>query len=489
MPYIPGRAADDDDNDPVEVRQYELICNGNPYPLGLAQSPVYTRVETGSGNIYWRYFENGMIASSPNTCAHVLFGAIYDFYDGLRQFDGPLGFPTTDVTALPDGASYATFEHGVLYLASDGTVSQLEPLLPSYVQSLTANLVPPSFSMLDLGGLPMPGPLHQGLDPTIGGITGFAQIKLQAIANNAVAVDPRVSQHVSGIATVVSFDSLGGGGCAGASFNSAGKSLLPAHTFRVHFDFNLSGCAGLLGNATADLRITVRLFLNGAVSVQLQSYVIDGVSTPGGFGDDELRSGLTEALNKQYGNDLLNAAVPPGVNILGAIVAQRGNADVTAGTAQIGDVQLYIEPVCSVSRLVDRINGKSATTSLTTLRGVRDGIIRSNLRGSEFVGALNLFGALLIDRFARETDRRALFSGAAGILSRDTSHDDGTALHRELEGLITFITEASERTRTVPGYLDRLLSRTVVHLRDAIEKKHDLLTTLRHVRPFLEDDR
>lgn len=60
------------------------------------------------GYWYWQYFPNGIIVSSPDTCACALLGSIYEYWDQLGQFDGPLGAPMTDQSGCLEPSSSPT---------------------------------------------------------------------------------------------------------------------------------------------------------------------------------------------------------------------------------------------------------------------------------------------------------------------------------------------------------------------------------------------
>jgi hypothetical protein len=149
-----------------------------------------------------------MIASSENTCAQVLYGPIYDHYDGVGQFDGHLGFPTTDITALPDGTSYAAFDNGVLWLDDTSTVQEVQPLPPGLVASFSG-----------------------GLNPTASGIAQFAQGKISGLIATALA-QQGAQGEVTADATVT-FDSS-----ARAPVPAPGSAApAPACRGRTHSEF------------------------------------------------------------------------------------------------------------------------------------------------------------------------------------------------------------------------------------------------------------
>jgi hypothetical protein len=95
-----------------------------------------------------------MILCDATTCAQVLFGPILDYYASINQFESALGFPSTDVSQMPDGTSFVAFENGVIWLDEQGTVHNLDPLAPIFVKAFS------------------------GIDPTPNGIAAFAQNKI-----------------------------------------------------------------------------------------------------------------------------------------------------------------------------------------------------------------------------------------------------------------------------------------------------------------------
>lgn len=122
--------------------------------------------------------------------------------------------------------------------------------------------------------------------------------------------NPQLGKNISSISATVQFESTGDRGCAGASFDTLGHSLLRSHIFKVHFDFTLSGCAGVFGGASADLHMTIRLSVSPAkVSAFLESFNIDAVGSPGGFADNDISTTLSNVLYSQYGVDQINQAL------------------------------------------------------------------------------------------------------------------------------------------------------------------------------------
>jgi hypothetical protein len=180
MAHIGGQRADDNDNDPVEVRHYQILGSGLDDALGrFPTSHILYRDRLGRGAIFWQYFPNGIIISTPDTCACVLYGPIFDYWDQTGEFDGPLGAPSTDVLRIPGpptppaspppppNGSYAVFQHGVLYLGPsiNDTVTELTPLAQGLVASAS------------------------GITPTGDVIAVAAQSIVQGFADNALATN------------------------------------------------------------------------------------------------------------------------------------------------------------------------------------------------------------------------------------------------------------------------------------------------------------
>ena len=458
MAHITGTVADENDNDPVEVRGYQILGSALDSALGYPpSSPIYHRGGTVDDNKFWRYYPNGMIASSENTCAEVLYGPIFDAYDAAGEFDGPLGFPTTDITALPDGTSYAAFDGGVLWIDHDGVVQQLTPLPPGLVSSFSG-----------------------GIDPSAAGIAAVAQQKIEEFAANALASNKQLADNVDSITATVTFDSVGPGGCAGAGFSSAGTTLMRSHIFRVHLDISLKGCAGVFGGANADMHVCVRLSVGGGkVSAFLQWYTIDGVGSPFGAGDDDIRNGLTQSLNSEYGHDLLNQQLPSGVVVLAANVGDQG------------DVRIFIEPLCSMSTLSAKIDGSLRGETLHRLRVFRDDLLSTGSLGSEFNRIIDVFGPGFVDRLARQEDAQALGGHVAAMLvgAVHVSKPKHDALKREVLTVAERLVDAEKHARAHPTYVSLVLERAIKQLRHAAAQGQDLTSALAESGAVFERDR
>jgi uncharacterized protein with LGFP repeats len=86
--------------------------------LGYPTSDVTTAAD---GQGLYAVFQHGSIYWSRATGAHVLRGAVYQAWTGAGADQGVLGYPTTDVTATPDGKGhYAYFQGGAVYTSTVG---------------------------------------------------------------------------------------------------------------------------------------------------------------------------------------------------------------------------------------------------------------------------------------------------------------------------------------------------------------------------------
>ena len=261
----------------------------------------------------------------------------------------------------------------MLWLDNQGTVHELEAATPILVKAAS------------------------GIDPTPQGIAAFAQVKMNAMAQQTIQNDPHFKDNVSSVAVTAQFAQTGSGGCTGASIQIAGTSLQRSHILQVHFDFTLKGCAGVFGNASADLHITTRLrVIPPSVSAFLESFEIDAVSSPFGAGDSDIETGLSNKLYEQQGVDLIGETLPAGVNILAAVVDAEGNVDV------------YQEPMCMSSAMVRRAAGLEAEATLAQIRRLRDEHINRGAHGKEFIQLVESFGPVLTEAIRREDDAKEL---------------------------------------------------------------------------------
>ncbi len=438
---IHGQAAEENDNDPVEVRRSQITGSALGYTLGYPPtSPIYYDFyQDGVAQHFWEYFPNGMIVWSVNTCAKVLYGPIFDFWAQTGQFKGPLGSPATDVTQLPDGTSFVVFENGVLWLDSQGTVQQLSPLAASMVQAFA----------------------H--VDPSITGITALAQQKISDLANQAVQSNQQLKDNVNSITPTVQFDHAGNGGCTGASFNNPGTSLARSHTFNVHLDISLKGCAGTFGGASADMHVTIRLHVTPPnVQAFLESYTIDQVGSPFGAGDNDIRNGLTSALNAEYGHDLLGVNIPSGITLLAGLVDTAGN------------VNLFMEPLCTPTTLMSSSPQSNTQGSLAQIRRLRDEQLLQTLDGQDFAQVVEVFGPVLLHAIRSQPDGERLSEAITQFLLANF-HDQADVQQIALE--VAFPANHLVKLRAVvsrkraPELIDPLLARAIAFIRTHLTAK------------------
>jgi len=99
---------------------------------GFPKTDELRILRPGGGGELGRFsrFANGTFYWSPATGAHVVYGAIADFYRSAGGPQGRLGFPTSDELDLPDapGARYNSFERGAIVWYPDAGASELAPL-------------------------------------------------------------------------------------------------------------------------------------------------------------------------------------------------------------------------------------------------------------------------------------------------------------------------------------------------------------------------
>jgi hypothetical protein len=457
--HIKGNVADANDNDPVEIRGYQIQGTALGTILGYPPTtPIYHRGGFVYDNKFWRYYPHGMIASSENTCAHVLYGPIYTYYDKVGQFDGHLGFPTTDVKTLPDGTSYAAFDHGVLWLDGTNHVQEVPPVAAGLVKSLSG-----------------------GLDPTGPGIAEFAQDKIQKIIADALA-SQGAQQNTDLVAQVqvtatVTFDSVGQGACVGAGLYSVGTSLPRSHTFRIHVEGSLTGCFGIFGDlATADLHVTARLqVVDGSkVSVYLEGYSIDSVKSPAGAFDGQIRGSIMQALNSEYHQDLLNQQLPASIQLLAVTVDEDG------------EIHVFIEPPCTTSTLSARIDGSLRDETLLRLRTFRNELVGESPIGREFNQILDVFGPVFIDALHAEDDRDELGGHIAKMLVGAARERGREHLKREVIATAERLVEAEKHARREPDYVKLVVQRAIRQVRHAAAQGQDLATALREAEHVFE---
>jgi SpoIID/LytB domain protein len=94
------------------IRQKYDATNCRP---GLATSP-----EMPVAGGVRQQFQRGAIYFKAGIGAHLLSGSVLEFYVKKSGPKGRLGFPTSDVVTLKNGATRATFEHGKITCTASG---------------------------------------------------------------------------------------------------------------------------------------------------------------------------------------------------------------------------------------------------------------------------------------------------------------------------------------------------------------------------------
>jgi len=457
IPQIVGIPVDPADNDPVFVRWTQIEGSALAATIGYPVLPVYTnRPDFFQQRRYWQYFPNGMILCDFYTCAHVLYGPILDYYGTINQFNSDLGFPTTDVTQLPDGTSFVAFEHGVLWLDQQGAIHNLDYLAPIVVKAFS------------------------GVMPTPDGIAAFAQTKINTMIAQTIQNDPQLSSNVASAVATVAFETTSDGHCLGASFDTVGHTLPRAHIFRVHLEISLQGCASIFGNATADFHITVRLRPTfPSVSAFMESYTIDSVSTPGGIGQGDLTAGLSNALSAQFGVDMIGAKPPAGAIALDVIVDYPGNA------------YIYQEPMCMSSAMLQRSAQPEAEATLAQVRRLRDEHLAQTAHGKELIQIIETFGPVVTEAVRREDDVSSLRDGIARFLVSNFGKDANLSkISHTISGpgkravsLLNHIANDGKKDE-----VHHILRRCVRFLREEIPEDRDLETLCKSLSQLLEQE-
>lgn len=304
MKHIPGRPADFNDNNPVEMRGYRLLTSESDLGKKLGLPPTSRIITQPYGAVpydppgprFWRYYPNGILVGDNSTCARALYGPIAEYWGDTGQFEGPLGLPISDVIERPGGSAIAIFERGVLLKPAGGPVTDVYPLPAALVSTFSAT--PASAGT----------PAKPGFDPSIEGITALAQQRIVEILAKAFATNAKLRDNVNSVTPTVTFVDTQTGRCIGGGFGSSGtgQAQLRAHRFKVLLECDLKGCAGSIGGASADLYVTIRLGLTGSlVAAILEDYHLEGISTPLGLGDELMKSAVTSAVEPYRGKNVL----------------------------------------------------------------------------------------------------------------------------------------------------------------------------------------
>jgi hypothetical protein len=419
--------------------------------------------------IWWIYFEAGMLVASSSigkgTCAKVLYGPILDFYAKVDQFAGPLSVPMTDVQTLPDGTSFAVFKGGlVLYLDQTGTVQILKP-------------IPPSMFRANSGGI----------DPSPAGITAFAQQTVQAMANKALQTNSQLKDNVQSInATITSMMTVD------QEFMKSSPKLawydvnLPRmYVFGVHFDIQLSGCAGTFGGATADFSAEAWFQLQPLGSVVPNRIVGGaggtgdpvGASSPFGQADDQIKLGITHAL--ENAGTLLNKPLPTGSPVLALLVAPDGTAN------------LYIEPICATTSLFQATKVRDEHAVLRRIRELRDSYLMRTVEGQTVAQLATVMGPTLLDAIRRERHGRDIVRSMGVFLERAFNEDANVErrsrelvmVSKHLEHLVTVLQVSGS-----PEETERLTSVAIRFVRDNIKPGRSFEEVMRRLDSAIVDE-
>lgn len=110
---VPGPDGEEVELSGAILAKYDEV-GGASSPLGAATGE---QEEVGDGNV--AEFEGGIIAWSPDTDAHVVWGEIRTAWEAEGGAGGDLGFPISDEEQSPDGAR-SNFQFGYITWAPGG---------------------------------------------------------------------------------------------------------------------------------------------------------------------------------------------------------------------------------------------------------------------------------------------------------------------------------------------------------------------------------
>jgi hypothetical protein len=208
--------------------------------------------------------------------------------------------------------------------------------------------------------------------------------------------------------------------------------------------------------------------------VLLEGYSIDAISSPAGAFDGQIRGSLTEALNSEFGTDLLNQSVPSGIQVLAVTVDQQG------------DIQIFIEPMCSMSTLSSQIDGSLRGATLTRLRAFRDELVGESSVAREFEQILDVFGPFFVDRLRGERDTHELGEHIAKMLVGAARKRERKDLKREVLATAERLIEAERHARRDPDHVKLVVQRAIRQVRHAAAQGQDLATALREAERVFE---
>ena len=225
---------------------------------------------------------------------------------------------------------------------------------------------------------------------------------------------------------------------------------------------------------TARLRITPP-----SVSAFLESFNIDGVSSPAGLGDSDISNGLSNALYQQSGVDLIGARLPAGADILAAVVDEAGNVDV------------YQEPMCMSSAMVSRAAQPAALATLAQIRRLRDEhLLRAN-DGKQFTQVVDGFGPMLTEAIRTQPDATQLREKVSGfLLAHFHEHADLEKLSREIaepnRRAVSLLNTVGKNRRA--GDLERIRARSVRFIREEISEGASFPAVMASLAKMLKEE-
>jgi uncharacterized protein with LGFP repeats len=107
------------------------------FETGVLGYPVTSATVTPDGLGLYAHFEGGSVYWTRATGAHLLRGEVLATWAARGWENGVLRYPTTDVTATPDGrGTYAYFQGGAVYAGSTGGARVLRgPVLDAWART------------------------------------------------------------------------------------------------------------------------------------------------------------------------------------------------------------------------------------------------------------------------------------------------------------------------------------------------------------------